>query len=299
MGKPAALISLFLAAAFASAAQEPAGAPVQAQPPALDSASAQDSSASKAETAAPSHNAGQPTPETAPAISQDGPAASQGEPGDEGDLTIEVDKNISRNRGKSLPLALLLSATLPGAGEYYLQEKGRAKTFFLVETGFWASLYVALLSKGSYLQSARNHASEFAGIDASRKSEGFLETMAKFRSYQEKQHRQDSYELAQILGGKREQDYGIAPIPENYWDFGSSNTPANTKNWNTFQSTMRYYRASKVAVSFAIGALVLNRLASLANTLNVHKRTTAQGVGLYLLPELGPAYAGTTLMLRF
>ena len=231
-----------------------------------------------------------------PARAQDNPSGPQA---DTGEFTIEVDKKHSRNEHRSLPLALLLSATLPGAGEYYLQEKNRAKVFLLVETGFWASLYVAFLAKGSYLQSARNYASDFAGIDASHKSESFLETMAVYRAYQEKQHRQDSYELAQILSGKREQDYDIKPIPENFWDFGSSNTPENTRNWRTFQSTLRYYRASKVAISFAIGALALNRLASLANTLNVYKRTSAKTYSLQMTPELGPRIAGARLALRF
>lgn len=224
-----------------------------------------------------------------PAVESEGP----------GELTIEVDEGRSRNEGKSLPLALLASAALPGAGELYLAERGKAKTFLLLEAGFWASLYVAWMARDSYLQSARNHASEHAGIDASRKSENFLETMEAYRSYQEKQHRQDSYELAQVLSGKREQDFDIAPRPENYWDFGSSSNPGNTRAWRDFQGSMRYYRASKVALSFALGALALNRLASMANTLQAYKRTSARSASLEVTPDLGPLHAGTRLTLRF
>lgn len=215
------------------------------------------------------------------------------------DITIEVDPAQSRNRGKSLPLAMLLSATLPGAGEYYLQEKGIAKAFLLTEAGFWAALYIGFVARDSYLQSARNYASEYAGIDASRKSTAFLDSMAKYRSYQEKQHRQDSYELAQILAGKRDRNYDIAPTEANDWDFGSSANPENTGHWRTFQSTLRYYRGSKVAISFAVGFLALNRLASLANTLNVYRRTSAHGMGLQIHPEIGPDYTGGRLSLRF
>ncbi|HLP42402.1 MAG TPA: hypothetical protein VK465_12915 [Fibrobacteria bacterium] len=216
-----------------------------------------------------------------------------------GELTIEVDESQSRNRGKSLALALGMSAVLPGAGEWYLGETGRAKTFLLVEAGFWSSLYVAWMARDSYLQSARHAASRHAGIDASSKGEGFLETMGRYRSYQEKQHRQDSYELAQILEGKREGDYDIPPEPENYWDFGSSADPQNTRNWRDFQSTLRFYRASKVAMSFALGALALNRLGSLVNTLQTYKRTSARGLGWELTPDLGPDYAGSRLTVRF
>ncbi len=213
------------------------------------------------------------------------------------ETVIEVDQRQSKNAGKSLPLAMVCSAILPGSGEFYLEDNGPGKVFLLVEAGFWASLYIAFLTQDSYLQSSRNYASEFSGIDASDKSVSFLNTMASYRSYQERQHRQDSYELAQILSGKRDRDYAIPMVAENDWDFGSSTNPQNTRNWKTFQSTLRYYRSSKVAVSFAVGALALNRLASLAHTLNVFKRTSAKGLGLQVTPEFGPDYAGARLSL--
>ncbi len=213
------------------------------------------------------------------------------------ETVIEVDQRQSKNAGKSLPLAMVCSAILPGSGEFYLEDNGPGKVFLLVEAGFWASLYIAFLTQDSYLQSSRNYASEFSGIDAAGKSVSFLNTMASYRSYQEKQHRQDSYELSQILSGKRDRDYAIPMVAENDWDFGSSTNPQNTRNWKTFQSTLRYYRSSKVAVSFAVGALALNRLASLAHTLNVFKRTSAKGLGLQVTPDFGPDYAGARLSL--
>ncbi len=220
-------------------------------------------------------------------------------PSNASDITVEVDPRQSRNQDRSLGLAMLYSAVLPGTGELYLREKPNAKAFLLAEAGFWASLYVAFMARESYLTSARNYASDYAGIDASGKSAAFLENMANYRSYLEKQHRQDSYELAQILSGKRSGDYDIKPVEANYWDFGSSANPENTRHWNSFQSSLRYYRASKVAISFAVGALALNRLASLANTLRVYKHTSAKSLGLNLTPEFGPESVGSQLTLRF
>lgn len=328
-GRPSACLPLFClllsAAGMAHAAQEelepPDGAPViqapapveiQLDAPVPDSAggAALDSSAGKA--AAPAEAPGVPPSPSAPASTAPvtpapaspapmaPPEASAGapEPGP-GDVTIEVDPGQSRNKDKSLALAMLFSAALPGSGEYYLHEKGNAKAFLLTEAGFWASLYVAYLSRNSYLSSARGYASEYAGIDASSKSPGFLETMANFRSYQEKQHRQDSYELSQILSGKRDRNYDIPNLESNYWDFGSSVNPENTDHWRAFQQSLRYYRSSKVAISFAIGALALNRLASLANTLRVYKRTSSRGLGLEVFPEIGPDHTGARVSLGF
>ncbi len=260
--------------------------------------------AAAADSAKPDPSAVSPTaaPAAAPVAEPTAAPAAVPEaevPAGEGDILVEIDPRQSRNRDRSLALAMLYSAALPGAGELYLREKPNAKAFLLFEAGFWASLYVAFVARESYLSSARNYASEYAGIDASGKNAAFLETMANYRSYQEKQHRQDSYELAQILSGKRVRDYDIKPEDGNYWDFGSSANPENTRHWNTFQSTLRYYRASKVAISFAVGALALNRLVSLANTLRVYRHTSGKGLGLNVTPEIGAESAGARLTLRF
>lgn len=324
LGFLAAGLALLLGAGMAHAANEeletgderpktqaPVPAPVEIE---VDALSAPDAAGGKA--AAPVTQPAQPSaPETPPApapapIAAPAPtappapmappeiAAGNEAPGPD-DVTIEVDPGQSRNKDKSLPLAMLLSAALPGSGEYYLHEKGNAKAFLLTEVGFWASLYVAYMARNSYLSSARSYASEYAGIDASSKSPKFLETMAVYRSYQEKQHRQDSYELSQILSGKRDRKYDIPPLESNYWDFGSLANPENTDRWRTFQQSLRYYRSSKVAISFAIGALALNRLASLANTLRVYKSTSSRGLGLEVFPEIGPDYTGARVSLGF
>ncbi len=218
-----------------------------------------------------------------------------------GEFTIEVDQSRSQNEGKSLGMALLLSAAVPGIGEAYLKDRNKARTFLLVEVGFWAALYASVVMQGSYMQSARNFASEHAGIDASGRDEQFLERMARYRSYEEKHHRQDGYELAQVLNEQiLDGNYELAPDPENRWDFGSSINPQNTLNWQSYESTLRHYRGAKVAVSFAIGALAVNRLASLVNTLHLHKKTSAPSTAqLRFTPEIGPGLGGGRVSLNF
>lgn len=208
------------------------------------------------------------------------------------EITIEVDTARARNADRSLGLALLGSALLPGAGEAYLGEDRAAKGFLLTEAGFWAGLFIAWQVRENYMQSARNYASQYAGADAEGRGESYLETMVSYRSYYEKEHRQDSYELAQVLSGQP-----MAELPP--WDFGSSNTPENTRNWNEYQSVMRHYRGAKVAVSFAVGALVLNRVASMANTLRAYRRTSGKGLGYRFDPEFGPDHSGIRLTVKF
>lgn len=265
-------------------------------PDAADSVSAKSAESIKPSEKNPTVIPAVVLPDTAIAVNGDSLKAPEIAPEE---MVIEIDPKQSRNSNKSLPLALGLSALLPGAGEIYLSDKKPAQVFLLAEIGFWSALYIAFLAQDNYLQSARNYASEYAGIDAQGKDEEFLNTMGNYRSYLEKQHRQDSYEISQILSGKRNQDYEIPKTSDNFWDFGSSINPQNTDNWQTFQSSMRYYRASKVAVSFAIGALALNRIISVANTLHVFKHTSAKGLTFNIIPEIGHDYTGGRLSLGF
>lgn len=220
--------------------------------------------------------------------------------GEDGGLVIEVNEKTSRNDEKSLLGAMALSAALPGTGELYLGEQGWAKGFLLAEAGFWAALFFSFQARESYLQSARYFASAYAGAHSQGKDEVFLERMGSYRSYQEKDHRQDSYESAQILNGEQDQDgYDLPPEESNYWDFGSSNTPANTRAWRRYQSSLRYYRGAKVAVSFAVGALVLDRVASLVNTLHLYRTTTTHGLSWNVQPYYDGQQGGAAVSLRF
>ncbi len=219
-----------------------------------------------------------------------------------GEFTIEVDSSTTRNKDKSLGLALLASAALPGSGEAYLGQSGSAKAFLLAEVGFWAAVFVAWQARESYLQSSRNYAAEFAQADAEGKGEAWLNKAGDFRAYASSQHRQgpsDSYELAQILNGDRDGDYPIEAVPENAWDFGSSNTPENTRNWMRYRSTLRHYRGAKVALSFAVGALALNRIASLAHTLRAYRRSSGKGLSWRVEPLIGPEATGGRLAFEF
>jgi hypothetical protein len=232
---------------------------------------------------------------TAPARAQspDTFEPSQGQLEDGREFTVELDTARGRNAERSLGLALLASAVLPGTGEAYLHEDRSARAFWLAEAGFWAGLFFATRIKADHMQSARGFASEYAGADASGQGEAYLERMAAFRSYREKEHRQDSYELNQVLTGEP-----MAVMPE--WDFGSSATPENTARWNEYQSIMRHYRGAKVAISFAVGALVLNRAASLAHTLRVYRRTSGKGLGEYRFePEIFDGGSGMKFSVNF
>jgi hypothetical protein len=234
-----------------------------------------------------------------PEIFEPAPGSGNATDFDGPEITIQLDTARARNADKSLGLALLGSAILPGVGQAYLGENRAATSFLLAEAGFWASLFISYQMRESYVQSARHQASQYAfdptgdgRSPCAGQGVGCLELLASYRSYTEKAHRQDSYELAQRLSSQP-----IADLP--YWDFGSSNTLENTARWKEYQSVMRHYRGAKVAMSFAAGALVLNRAASVAHTLRAYRRTSGKGLSYRFDPEWGPEHSGIRLSVTF
>jgi hypothetical protein len=194
------------------------------------------------------------------------------------DIRISIDTSSSQNVNKSLFTAMGLSLLVPGGGEWYLQEKSRARAFFTAEALFWGGLLFSYLAQESYLQSSRSLASKYGGIDASGKGEGFLDVMTRYRSYQEIHHREDSYEQAQILSGVRDGNYDIPNISSNHWDFGSPLVEENTRNWNEFKQSFKSYGYAKVAVTWFIGGLVLGRALSALHTLHLYRTTSVRDI---------------------
>lgn len=194
------------------------------------------------------------------------------------DITISIDTTQSKNVGKSLGLALGLSSLVPGAGEWYLKDSKSAKSLILIDVGFWAGVWMSLVAMDTYLSSAQSYASQYGGLEGDGKSIDFLTTMSNFRSYQEKQNRRDSYEFNQTLSGKPSSEWDIAPTPENYWDFGTPLDPQNTQNWRAFRESVKMYGRAKVVRNWMVGGLIIGRMVSFFNTLNLYRSTSVEGL---------------------
>ncbi len=196
---------------------------------------------------------------------------------DADDFVVSIDTTQSENVGKSLSLAMLFSAALPGGGEYYLKSKETAKKFILLEVGFWGGLAFSIMARESYLQSAKSSAAIFGGVKTDNFDEKFLTAMTQYRSYREVHHRKDSYEQTQILSGVRDGDYDLPQGEEYYWDFGTPLIQENTDNWNQFIESTKSYGRAKEAVKWAIGGLLLGRVVSILHTLQVYRKTSVKG----------------------
>lgn len=199
-------------------------------------------------------------------------------------VVIRLDTTASRTAKRSVWAAAGLSLLLPGAGEQYLGATTRAKVFFATELVSVAAAWLSWRNRDDALVSARELASRYAGADAQDKSISFLELMGQYRSRRQVGNRHDSYDEATLLSGQSPER--IFPNSDTYtWDWGSTENPDNDSHLRSYESQLRVYRASKVALSFSLGAMGVSRILSLADVLWLHRRAAWVDAAVVPLPQ--------------
>jgi len=199
-------------------------------------------------------------------------------------VVIRLDTGASRTAKRSVWAATGLSLLLPGAGEQYLGATTRAKVFFATELVSVAAAWLSWRNRDDALVSARELASRYAGADAQDKSISFLELMGQYRSRRQVGNRHDSYDEAMLLSGQSPER--LFPNTDTYtWDWGSTESPENDAHLRSFESQLRVYRASKVALSFSLGAMGVSRILSLADVLWLHRRAAWVDAAVVPLPQ--------------
>lgn len=217
---------------------------------------------------------------TLPAPQPEAPRIAPLDPG----VIVRLDTTAPAMARKSIWLASGLSLLLPGAGEQYLGATARAKSFFAVELVSVAAAWLSWRTREDALVSARELASRHAGADAQDKSVAFLELMAQYRSRRPVGARHDSYDEAMLLSGQNPDRQ--FPMTDSYtWDWGSSENPENDAHLRSFESQLRTYRASKIALSFSLGAMGVSRILSLADVLWLHRRASWIQADVIPLPQ--------------
>lgn len=165
-------------------------------------------------------------------------------------------------KSKSKTKALLLSLAMPGAGEYYLGYKGKARGFFAAEAASWLGFASFRIyggwKKDDYIRLAR----ERAGAQLEGKSDEFLDLVGFY----------DDIDQYNSLGrvSDPERPY-LLDTPENHW------------RWQTSEDQAAYRgikNRSKEALrrsEFLIGAMVLSRVVSVIDVFRFCKTSPSDG----------------------
>lgn len=174
-----------------------------------------------------------------------------------------ADAERSTSKPKSGLKAVLLSALLPGAGQYYLGYKSRARFYFGTEAAGWIG-FGAFRMYGSWRQDDFiRYARDRAGAQLNGKTREFQDLVGFYSDI-------DQYNsLGRATDPERAYLYDT---PENHWRWQSQEDQA------TYRSIKNASREAYRRANFMIGLVVINRLVSMIDVYRLLRRShTATG----------------------
>ena len=149
--------------------------------------------------------------------------------------------------GKSVLKAGLLSALIPGAGEYYLGKRTKAKVFFTVEALTWIG-YISFRMYGNWKEDDYiRFGSTHAGASLEGKDDFYIDMVAFY----------DDIDQYNTLGRVSDPDRPYFPdTPEYHWRWQSSEDQA------TFRDLKNRSREAFRKSDFMVGVAILSRIVS-------------------------------------
>ena len=219
-------------------------------------------------------------------------------------VVISVDQNVSKNSDKSWLLAMGSSALLPGMGERYLGEQQFVRPFVWTDIALWFTAIGSYVIGERYILSAHNYAVRHAGLNSDSKSVSMLNSVGDYRSrsgvagQNSSPDMYEDYNQAMIRAGKEIDEDLSSDIQ---WDWGSSDNPETTEHIDEFKSRMRHYRVSRIVFQVSVGALLLNRVVSMLNTIRVYRATSSKSFTdrMEFVPEFYEDGSGILMNVKF
>jgi hypothetical protein len=85
------------------------------------------------------------------------------------------------------------------------------------------------------------------------------------------------------------------------WDWGSSDNPETTEHIDEYKSRLRHYRVSRIVFQVSVGALLLNRVVSMLNTIRIYRATSSKAFTerMEFVPEFYEDGSGLMLNVKF
>lgn len=219
-------------------------------------------------------------------------------------VVISVDETVSKNRDKSLALAVGASALLPGMGELYLGERELVRPFVWTDVALWVTTLGSYFIGERYITSAHDYAVRHAGLTTKSKKVSMLNKVGDYRSrggvagQNSSPDMDEDYNQAMIRSGKKIDEELDASIQ---WDWGSSDNPETTKHIDEYKSRLRHYRVSRIVFQASAGALVLNRVVSMLDAVRIYRKTSSRAFSerLQFVPEFSEDGSGILMNVKF
>jgi len=213
-------------------------------------------------------------------------------------MIVEIDTAGSGTSGRSTPTAMGLSLLVPGWGHRYLGYKGRATPYFATDLVGWVALFGAWATGRSALTNAAELANRYAGAQlGSNPDPSLLAAMRTYRSRRQLAGRNDSYNQNMVLSGK-DPEFEFPDDDAHNWDWGTREYAGSDEHIRSFESQVRLWRGTQVAIYSTAGALALVRLVAAMDVLRLN-RSAASRAGISLETRPVPGGMDATLAVNF
>ena len=219
-------------------------------------------------------------------------------------VVVSVDQSVSKNSDKSWLIAMGSSALLPGMGELYLGERQFVRPFVWTDIALWFTAIGSYAIGERYITSAHNYAVRHAGLHSKSRNVDMLNTVGDYRSrsgvagQNSSPDMDEDYNQAMLRSGKKIDEDLDESIQ---WDWGSSDNPETTEHIDEYKSRLRHYRVSRIVFQVSVGALLLNRVVSMLNTIRVYRATSSKAFTerLEFVPEFYEDGSGLMMNVKF
>lgn len=219
-------------------------------------------------------------------------------------VVVSVDESVTKNSNKHWYLAVGASALLPGMGEMYLGEQTYVRPFVWTDIALWVTTIGSYFVGERYITSAHDYAVRHAGLNSDSKNVSMLNTVGDYRSRSGVQGQNSSpdmdedYNQAMLRSGKRIDEELDASIQ---WDWGSSDNPETSEHIDEYKSRLRHYRVSRIVFQASLGALALNRVVSMLNSVRLYRKTSAKSFSerMEFIPEFYEDGSGLLMNVKF
>lgn len=172
--------------------------------------------------------------------------------------------------------AMGLSLLLPGMGHRWIGRSKRAPIYHALDLLGVTALVVSWQMGNRSLESATEIANRNAGSSlGSDPDPDLLSAMRNYRSRRPQAGRHDSYDEAMLLSGKST-TWQFPDDASHDWDWGSRENPENDAHIRSFESQLRTWRASNLALYSAAGTLVVLRVVSALDVLRLNRSSAAR-----------------------
>lgn len=219
-------------------------------------------------------------------------------------VVVSVDESVSKNSDKNWWKAVGASALLPGMGELYLGEKQFVRPFVWTDAALWMTTIGSYFIGERYISSAHNYAVRHAGLNTKSKNVSMLNTVGNYRSrggvdgQNSSPDMDEDYNQTMIRAGKEIDEELAAEIQ---WDWGSSDNPESTEHIEEYKSRLRHFRISRIFFQASMGALVLNRVVSMLNSIRIYRATSSKAFTerMEFVPQFFEDGSGLLLNVKF